>query len=264
MIDLHTHILWDIDDGSKSIDMSEAMLDIAAENGTTVIFATPHVIELANKPSWELIVEKSKQIQQIADNKKINIKIYPGAEIQMNWDLLSEIGRNGAYCLNGGRYVLVELPVLEIPEYADEFFYRLMLDGLTPIIAHPERNRNLMQNQTKLLEWMRKGILLQCNSGSITGSFGKQICENAEFLLKNRLISFVGSDAHRDKGRNTNLIEARKIVANMVGENYSEDIFCVNPEKLLKNELIEKDVHTKVLKAKNDVSIFSKFLNFIK
>ena len=75
MIDLHTHILWDIDDGSKSIDMSEAMLDIAAENGTTVIFATPHVIELANKPSWELIVEKSKQIQQIADNKKINIKI---------------------------------------------------------------------------------------------------------------------------------------------------------------------------------------------
>lgn len=263
MIDLHTHILCGIDDGSKSIEMSREMLDIAFANGTTSIFATPHVIEAYNKPSWDLLVDKSKELQQIAETEKIDINIFPGAEIQMNWELLAEIGEQGAYCLNGGRYVLIELPVLEIPEYADEFFYRLMLKELTPIIAHPERNRNLMQNEVKLLEWMRKGILLQCNSGSITGAFGKQIRNNAEFLLQNKIISFIGSDAHRDKGRNTDLSEAKRIVTNMVGENYCKEIFYINPESVLKNDLIEINVPLTLYRNKNTTNIFSKILRFI-
>ncbi|MBR5487893.1 MAG: hypothetical protein IKT51_03920 [Phascolarctobacterium sp.] len=264
MIDLHTHIIWDIDDGSKSIEMSTVMLSIAAQKGTTSIFATPHVIEVYNKPSWEVIVEKSKQIQNIVDNQKLNIKIYPGAEIQMNWELISEIGEQGAYCLNGGKYALIELPVLEIPEYADEFFYRLMLKGIIPIIAHPERNKNLMQNPSKLLEWMRKGILLQCNSGSITGSFGKQVRANAELLLKNKLISFVGSDAHRDKGRDTNLYDAKKIILDIVGDGYCKEIFYINPERVLQNELVEIDVPTKIYEIKSTKSIWSKIFNFIR
>lgn len=261
MIDVHTHILWEIDDGSKSIDMSVAMLDVAVENGTKVIFATPHVIEFLNKPTWELIVEKSKQIQQIADTKNLNIEIKPGAEVQMNWELLSEVGEQGAYCLNGSRYALVELPVLGVPEYADEFFYRLMLKGVVPIIAHPERNQVLMNNVAKLLEWMRKGILLQCNSGSVTGAFGKKVRENVELLLKNRLISFIGSDAHCDKRRNTKLSEARMMIMDMVGKDYCEEIFYRNPVCVLRNELVVVNVPDKVLKMKSN--IWSKLFRFI-
>ena len=263
MIDLHTHILWGIDDGSKSVDMSSVMLDIAEENGTKVIFATPHVIEFINKPKWELIVEKSKQMQQIANNKNLNIEILPGAEIQMNWDLLPEIGVQGSYCLNGSRYALIELPVLEIPEYADEFFYELLLKGIVPIIAHPERNQVIMNNLTKLLEWMRNGVLLQCNSGSVTGAFGNKVRENVEILLKNRLITFIGSDAHRDKRRDTNLIGAKKIMMDLVGKDYCEEIFYRNPSYILKNELVEVNVPDKILSMNKNSNIWNKLMSFI-
>ena len=127
MLDTHTHILWNIDDGSKNQCMSLQMLEIAARSGTKAIFATPHVIERANKPSWEEIKEKTQQLRQLCAEAQIDIMLYPGAEVQMNWELLPELGAAGAYCLNGGRYLLVELPAAEIPAYADEFWYVSLL-----------------------------------------------------------------------------------------------------------------------------------------
>ena len=235
MIDLHTHILWDIDDGSKSIDMTTAMLDIAALNGTTVIFATPHVIELANKPSWELIVEKSKQIQQIADNKKINIKIYPGAEIQMNWDLLSEIGENGAYCLIGGRYVLVELPVLEIPEYADEFFYRLTLDGLIPIIAHPERYSFLNTDNDSVVQLLENGCRFQLNKDSILGRNGQPSKNFAFWMLENGYAQIIASDCHNALTRNSDLGEVYFSLLDTFTESRLNEFLHDNPKRVLLN-----------------------------
>ena len=263
MIDLHTHILWEIDDGSKSVDMSMAMVELADRNGTKIIFATPHIIEFSNKPSWDLIVERSKQLQGLANSRNYNIEILAGAEVQMNWDLLSEIGEQGSYCLNGSRYALIELPVLEIPEYADEFFYELLLKGIVPIIAHPERNQVIMNNLTKLLKWMRNGVLLQCNSGSVTGAFGNKVRENVEILLKNRLITFIGSDAHRDKRRDTNLIAAKKIMMDLVGKDYCEEIFYRNPSYILKNELVEVNVPDKILSMNKNSNIWNKLMSFI-
>ena len=80
---------------------------------TKAIFATPHVIERANKPSWEEIKEKTQQLRQLCAEAQIDIMLYPGAEVQMNWELLPELGATGAYCLNGGRYLLIELPAAE-------------------------------------------------------------------------------------------------------------------------------------------------------
>ena len=134
MLDTHTHILWNIDDGSKNQCMSLQMLEIAARSGTKAIFATPHVIERANKPSWEEIKEKTQQLRQLCAEAQIDIMLYPGAEVQMNWELLPELGATGAYCLNGGRYLLVELPAAEIPAYADEFWDELELKGIMPIL----------------------------------------------------------------------------------------------------------------------------------
>ena len=135
MLDTHTHILWNIDDGSKNQCMSLQMLEIAARSGTKAIFATPHVIERANKPSWEEIKEKTQQLRQLCAEAQIDIMLYPGAEVQMNWELLPELGAAGAYCLNGGRYLLVELPAAEdmLP-----LAIQLLAAGKTVAVEHAE------------------------------------------------------------------------------------------------------------------------------
>ena len=118
----------------------------------------------------------------------------------MNWELLPELGAGGAYCLNGGRYMLVELPTSELPAYADEFWYELELKGITPVLAHPERYRQLHENKDLLLLWRRRGMLMQCNSGSFTGMFGKSVCENAKALLANGLVDLaIGSILSRSR-----------------------------------------------------------------
>lgn len=239
MLDTHTHILWNIDDGSKNQGMSVQMLEIAASSGTRGIFATPHVIERANKPSWEEIKEKTQQLRQLCAEAQIDMMLYPGAEVQMNWELLPELGAAGAYCLNGGRYLLVELPAAEIPAYADEFWYELELKGITPILAHPERYQQLRENPDLLLLWRRRGMLMQCNSGSFTGMFGSSVCENAKVLLANGLVDLLGSDGHCSEGRNTDMSRAAAVIRQLAGEEVLRQLTETNPQAILKNQEIE-------------------------
>lgn len=239
LLDTHAHILWNLDDGSKDLDMSVKMLQIAAGSGTKAIFATPHVIEKFTKPSWAKIKERTQLLQQLAREKQIDITLYPGAEVQMNWELLPELGAGGAYCLNGGRYMLVELPASELPAYADEFWYELELKGVTPVLAHPERYRQLHENKDLLLLWRRRGMLMQCNSGSFTGMFGKSVCENAKALLANGLVDLLGSDGHRSEGRNTDMSQAVAVIRQLVGEEVLRQLTETNPQAILKNQEIE-------------------------
>ena len=239
LLDTHTHILWNIDDGSKNQCMSLQMLEIAARSGTKAIFATPHVTERANKPSWEEIKEKTQQLRQLCAEAQIDIMLYPGAEVQMNWELLPELGATGAYCLNGGRYLLIELPAAEIPAYADEFWYELELKGITPILAHPERYQQLRENPDLLLLWRRRGMLMQCNSGSFTGMFGSSVCENAKVLLANGLVDLLGSDGHRSEGRNTDMSRAAAVIRQLAGEEVLRQLTETNPQAILKNQEIE-------------------------
>lgn len=239
LLDTHTHILWNIDDGSKNQCMSLQMLEIAARSGTKAIFATPHVIERANKPSWEEIKEKTQQLRQLCAEAQIDIMLYPGAEVQMNWELLPELGATGAYCLNGGRYLLIELPAAEVPAYADEFWYELELKGITPILAHPERYQQLRENPDLLLLWRRRGMLMQCNSGSFTGMFGSSVCENAKVLLANGLVDLLGSDGHRSEGRNTDMSRAAAVIRQLAGEEVLRQLTETNPQAILKNQEIE-------------------------
>lgn len=223
----------------QDLDMSVKMLQIAAGSGTKAIFATPHVIEKFTKPSWAKIKERTQLLQQLAREKQIDIMLYPGAEVQMNWELLPELGAGGAYCLNGGRYMLVELPASELPAYADEFWYELELKGVTPVLAHPERYRQLHENKDLLLLWRRRGMLMQCNSGSFTGMFGKSVCENAKALLANGLVDLLGSDGHRSEGRNTDMSQAAAVIRQLAGEEVLRQLTETNPQAILKNQEIE-------------------------
>ena len=126
-----------------------------------------------------------------------------------------------------------------IPQYADDFWYELRLKGVVPILAHPERYGELMANTEKLLTWRREGLLLQCNAGSFAGKFGEAAERAAKRLLKNHLVDFIGSDAHRDVGRDTDMRAGAQVIRKLVGEQELKRICEENPKKVIRGETIE-------------------------
>lgn len=238
MIDLHSHIIYGVDDGSENADMSLELLRIAAKNGTTGIFATPHVIDLNNKPSWSLILERTAELQHMADAAGLAISVYTGAEAMISMGLLDAYKEaEHAYCLADSSYALVELPMHEVPLCADEFWYRMQLMGLNPVLAHPERCSAL--HSDTLLRWIRRGVLTQINGASLLGRFGLKAMDKAEIMLREGMVTFIGSDAHKVDVRNTDMSSAYRAVSKLIGEDKAHEIAVLNPKRLLADETIE-------------------------
>ena len=141
--------------------MALAMLRKAAASGTRAIFATSHVLSAGEHPSWEKLQAGVEWLRGACRDNDIDLQIYSGAEVFMDWELLDELAVNGSYCLNGeafGKqavtYMLVELPMHFLPQYADDFWYELRLKGVVPILAHPERYPELMAKTERLLDFV--------------------------------------------------------------------------------------------------------------
>lgn len=159
---------------------------------------------------------------------------------------LDELAVNGSYCLNGeafGKqavtYMLVELPMHFLTQYADDFWYELRLKGVAPILAHPERYPELMAHTERLLKWCREGLLLQCNAGSFAGRFGESAQSAAKLLLRNHLVDFIGSDAHRAVGRDTDMRAGASVIREIAGEEEFKRISEENPMRVIHGEAIE-------------------------
>ena len=169
----------------------------------------------------------------MADAANLPIRLYPGAELEMNWELTDILVKGGGqYCLAGSRYPLIELPVLMIPERMEEFIYELQVRDLIPIIAHPERNQKLMAQPERLLEWLKRGVLLQCNRGQLYGLIRQLRKRDPEMLLQNRVVSFIGSDAHRLERRNTDLTQAVNRLVELAGDAEKREITELRPRNI--------------------------------
>ena len=237
MIDIHSHILPGVDDGSPDLEMSLRMLKMAADNGTKSIIATPHVIESRNVLTWDNIKKISEDLQAEAEKVCIDIKIFPGAEVELNYEMLEYIrsGKN-MYGLAESRYILIEMPMLQYPVNLEDMIYELQLMGRFPILAHPERQRELMKKPEVLLNMLRKGVLTQSNGNSITGSFGTEIKHNVDLLLRNKMVTFVASDAHNCKNRKTSLSHAKEVLTDMLGETEMSYLTGLNQEYIITDE----------------------------
>lgn len=242
VIDTHAHFLPGLDDGSKDRAMTEAMLRLAAARGTSAIFATPHVVEAGKLPLWEAIVEQVDQWQAWCKEQQLGLRLAPGAEVYLNWDLLEVIGQEGpsgrAYCYGGGNYVLVELPVAVLPSYTEEFFYRLALKGLQPVLAHVERYPMFFERRRELYKFKEKGYLFQLNGNSLRGFYGKRVEAQARALLKEQAIDLLGSDGHRAEGRDTDLAFVEEALMALDPE-YRDRLLFKNGQALLAGQPIE-------------------------
>ncbi len=231
-VDIHSHIIAEIDDGATSLADSLMMIKQAFESGTRYIVATPHVIWHEHQPQWSDICDKCQKLNELLNSEGMDITVVPGAEVALAPELLDKI-KPGEYCLNHGKYMLVELPMLQMPQYAEAVIFGLQTKGIRPIMAHPERYPDVIKNPELVLEWLHKGLLLQVNSKSITGLFGPEVQKCVLALLHNRVVSFVASDAHSPGGRNTKLSGAYELVAEQYGADYAEQIFVTNPHAVL-------------------------------
>ena len=233
MFDLHAHILPDLDDGSKSEEMSLAMVLTANGTGTRQMVAAPHVMDGTWRPLWEDIIAGCRELQSMVLDAKINLSILPGAEVTLYPDVLELITGAGPYCINGGRYMLVELPPSDIPLYTDDFLFTLQIRGITPVLVHPERHSEIRNDLSILERWIGRGILVQINGPSLMGKYGDKVKSVAETLLKRNMVHCLGSDAHNNLSRSPDLSVARKRIRELVGPQKAEEILAENPDCMI-------------------------------
>lgn len=261
--DIHSHIVWDVDDGSDSLETSKEMLRQAAKSGTTHIIATPHVIEPNSMPSWEKIDDRVRQLREFANNEKLGLEVFSGAEIYMNWELLDSIKDMKRYCINHGPYMLVEFPMEQIPNYADDFFFELQVRGIKPILAHPERYPALRHNLDRLVKWRMQGLLVQINIDSLLGKYGQSAKEMADAFLRNHVVDFVGSDAHNAGRRTTKIAPALEEMEKLVSPEEYLKITRDNPIKLIAGEEIHIIIPEKIVLTNKEMTMMERIKKLI-
>ena len=238
--DLHCHILPAWDDGPKSLEQVLAMIGRARKSGIETIVATPHVgraFKGVEHPATS-IPGGVALLQKELDTRQIEIKIVPGAEILLgSVDLLGEKGVLPQWTVNGaGKYALVESPYRSWPDFGNNLLYELMLRGVRPIIAHPERYVDVQKDIAKIESAVSQGALLQITAGSVLGQTGKEMRVCSERLLDAGWVHLVASDAHNsDHAWPGEAIEA---IQKRVGAARARQIFEDNPRAIIEGNAV--------------------------
>ena len=229
-VDIHCHLIPGIDDGPQTMEESLKMCNMAYENGSRTIVATPHVNPGVHNNSWEDIQAGFKHLQDAVTSAEIPLDLRVGADVRVN-EMLMQIKdpKNYFTINNNNKYMLLEFPETLIPPNTDRFLFELKLKGITPIITHPERNYEIQRNPNLLYHFVNMGMLVQLTAMSITGEFGDNLDELSELLLMHNLVHVVASDAHSAVHRPPLLSEAFKAVAALAGEDKALELFVRFP-----------------------------------
>lgn len=237
-IDIHSHILPGIDDGSKDFSMSMEMLKAAAESGITQIIVTPHNKPGRHNASPEKIDSLISMLEKAMKKNEISIRLYPGNELYYRSSLTEEIGENRAITLAGADYVLTEFNPMDDYDYIRNGIYSLMAGGYRPILAHAERYLKISGKTDKIEELMKMGCYIQVNAGSVMGSCGLSAKLFTRKLLKNEIVHFVATDAHDMKERSPQIDECAAFIRRKYGEEYMRKLLYENPMRVIRNEYI--------------------------
>lgn len=260
MIDIHCHIIPGIDDGAKDIEDAIKMARIAYKDGITNIVATPHLMEEGIYRDNNQISAKVDGLNRLIEDEGIDVKIMMGNEVYITPNLPTLVELGQANTINNTQYLLIEFPMFDIPNYTEDVIYRLKLMGITPIIAHPERYREVIENPNRLIGFIEQGALLQANSGSVMGRFGEKIGETVETLISHNMIHLVASDGHSSRSRTPRLKKAYEKVKAIHGKDKANKLFYDHPKRVINNEAIIVDQPIALNQRKSKInSIFQMF-----
>lgn len=232
MIDLHSHILPELDDGSQSLQESLAMARMAVDSGVTAMAATPHCADSRAGDvyaSWKLLRQALKE-------NRIPLKLFPGMEIFGTEDTLRLLQEGQLFTLNGSRYPLIEFSFHSSGERETRILGSLCKAGLRPIVAHPERYSCVQYHPEILNRWYRMGCLMQVNRGSLLGRFGIRAQEMATELVERNFVCVVSSDAHSPQIRTPWLEDVQKLLSREFSPECARTLLTENPGRILKDD----------------------------
>jgi protein-tyrosine phosphatase len=230
MVDIHCHILPDVDDGPDCWEVTAEMCRIAAEDGITHIVATPHCND-------EFLYDRDRYAEMLGElydtaDGKLGFSL--GCDFHFSPDNVRDgLAHPGRYTIGESQYLLVEFDDYSIPPSVKGDLFSLSSNGIVPIITHPERNPVLLRKPEMVLEMVEQGSLVQVTANAITGFWGKPSQKMAEWLLKREAVHVVASDAHDPEHRRPVLSEAQKVIANLAGSEIADALVTHNPAAIV-------------------------------
>lgn len=249
IVDLHCHILPGIDDGSQSLEDSIALANEAVKDGVTHILVTPHHLDnkyVNHRSDVERLV---KNFQAELDSRQIPLKIFPGQEVHINGELVQKYDDLLGVDLKK-KYMLLEFPHSNVPAYAEKMIFELLKLGTTPIIVHPERNKEIQKNTDILYKFIQQGALAQVTATSYIGGFGDDVAKLSQKFVAHNLVQIVASDAHAMRDRDFVLSEA----LSQIGHDFGKDKaiqFEKNAEDLINGFNVMASNYSQIAKKKH-------------
>ena len=240
MYDLHCHILPGLDDGPKAIDDTMSMARVAAQQGTRVMVCTPHRKDVGENSSVGHVEELVADINRDLEGDGVELRLLVGMENHLDLDLPEDIAAGEALTLNGTRYCLVELPFFGRPNYLEDVLFQIQLQGIVPVLAHPERIEAVQDDIALLAGFVERGMLSQVTAGSVVGHFGNKVRSITQNLLRQRLVHILASDTHFPAGpRSPELLEGVEAAANIVGKAEAEAMVTDTPRRMVEDLGVE-------------------------
>ncbi|WP_445776336.1 tyrosine-protein phosphatase [Shewanella sp.] len=240
MIDLHCHILAGIDDGAKSVDEALALIALAEQQGVSRMVATPHIHLGIFDNNLQTINTAYAVLADAVRQSGLSVELYAAAEVRIAPEIPLFIEQQKLPFL--GRYnnhdvLLLELPSSHIPAGTDKLVNWLLARNVLPMIAHPERNRELQSHPERINAFVQAGCLLQLTASSLLGDMGASAKYLSEDWIKQRVYSIVASDCHSIKRRPPKMAEAIQLITELTAVDYAEQIGTVTP-KLISDALV--------------------------
>lgn len=237
-VDLHSHILWGVDDGAKDKEMSREMLKMAYDQGIRTILATSHSYPNDSKGKHEKLAKRVEELNVIAQEMDSKFRVFTGNEILYRESIVAELEKNMVYTLADSQYVLVEFLPGEHYRRILHGVQRLVEHGYCPVIAHMERVNTLVKDKKHIQELMNAGAYMQMNAGSLLGSVFLKETRNLFKLIAEGYVHFLGSDCHNTTSRPPVMEQAVKKLRKKIPEDILKDLLENNPESLLHKEYI--------------------------
>jgi len=236
MIDLHCHFLPGIDDGAATFEEAFALARAAVADGITHAVMTPHMHPGVFENRKSAITSHVARLRARLVEERIPLRILPGAEVRIGPELIDlleqdEIPFIGT--LGADRVMLLELPHGQVPVGSDRLVAWLRARGIRPLIAHPERNKDVMRNLDKIRPFVDAGCLLQVTAGSLTGAFGPQARQRAVEMLEEDWVFVLSTDAHNLEHRPPQLAAGRAVVERLGGPALAGALTEGNAARLL-------------------------------
>ncbi len=242
MYDIHSHILPGVDDGAKTVDDFVAMARAAAGQGTTAMLATPHRRDITENFSVEYLTDHAAKMVEELRAQDIELTLLLGMENHLDLDLPEHLSDGIALPMNGTKYALVELPFYGHPNYVEDVLFKIQVQGVTPILAHPERLELFQNDPDLLLKLVERGMLSQVTAGSVTGHFGGKVKRLTLSLLRRELVHILASDTHFPTGpRSPALRRGMTAAAEIVGEEKARAMVDDTPRAVIEGREVEPE-----------------------